>query len=323
MRSNCLATGAGNSRSRSGIVLVMLVLAFAGARAGDLEPPGAPAPTMKTLSEVEPRIPIHASDLPLTITTPGSYYLAENVTGAAGFHGIVVSTDHVTIDLRGFHLVGVPGSLNGIEDPSGGADNISVINGTVRDWGGTGISLDGISFLVRNVHVYGNGGAGLSVDVGSLVDDVVAVANGGDGILVGRGSVVSNCVATFNDGDGIRNLTGHVSVLHSVARANHGDGIEVGEGSYVLNNTSAESGFGGAFDGAAIHVLGSGTRVEGNNATASDRGIDVDAAGNLVIRNSASGNGTAYSIVAGNTVGPIVGVADPIASTNPWANFAF
>ncbi len=40
---------------------------------GPLAPPGAPAPTFKTLQQVEPRTPISA--LPFTISQPGSYYL--------------------------------------------------------------------------------------------------------------------------------------------------------------------------------------------------------------------------------------------------------
>src|ERR1700722_17008335 len=39
---------------------------------GSLTPPGAPAPTMLTLSQIEPRTPI--SSLPFNITRPGSYY---------------------------------------------------------------------------------------------------------------------------------------------------------------------------------------------------------------------------------------------------------
>ena len=54
-----------------------------------------------------------------------------------------------------------------------------------------------------------------------------------------------------------------------------------------------------------------------------DRGIEVNLGGNIIIQNTASGNTTNYDIAAGNTVGPILGVADPITSTNPWANFAY
>jgi hypothetical protein len=45
---------------------------------GVLTPPGSPAPTMKTLSQVEPRTPI--SSVPYTITESGSYDLTTNLT---------------------------------------------------------------------------------------------------------------------------------------------------------------------------------------------------------------------------------------------------
>ncbi len=68
---------------------------------GSLTPPGPPAPMMKTLAQIEPRIPI--SSLPITITNPGSYYLTANLTGGSG-NGITVSSSGVTIDLNGFTL---------------------------------------------------------------------------------------------------------------------------------------------------------------------------------------------------------------------------
>src|SRR5947207_1497513 len=69
---------------------------------GALTPPGAPAPTMKTLAQIEPRTPI--SVLPFTISTPGSYYFTGNLTATADGVAITVSAENVTIDLNGFTL---------------------------------------------------------------------------------------------------------------------------------------------------------------------------------------------------------------------------
>ena len=77
-------------------------------------------------------------------------------------------------------------------------------------------------------------------------------------------------------------------------------------------------------DGAGIHVIGNGNRVEGNSVNRNDRGIEVDVSGNLVVRNSASSNTDAYgSIVSGNTVGPIVNSGNIASSSNPHANYEF
>lgn len=77
------------------------------ALAGDLNPPAGPvAPTLKTLFEVEPRTPIFQSDIPLNITEPGSYYLAENVSLPARSNDIAifVAVSNVAIDLNGFTI---------------------------------------------------------------------------------------------------------------------------------------------------------------------------------------------------------------------------
>src|SRR5579863_106653 len=80
---------------------------------GSLTPPAGPAPTMKTLAQIEPRSPISA--LPFVITNSGAYYLTTNLTGISGSDGIIVQADNVDLDLSGFALIGVAGSGNGVD----------------------------------------------------------------------------------------------------------------------------------------------------------------------------------------------------------------
>ena len=78
------------------------------------------------------RIPIRS--LPFTIDECGSYFVAACLDGAAGEHGITIDSDDVTLDLNGFTLRGVPGSLDGVH-VSAGRTGITIRNGALRDWG--------------------------------------------------------------------------------------------------------------------------------------------------------------------------------------------
>jgi parallel beta-helix repeat protein len=113
------------------------------------------------------------------------------------------------------------------------------------------------------------------------------------------------------------------------------DGVRVSSQCLVVNNTCDDNGASGG-DGAGIHATTGDNRIDGNTVTRNDRGIDVDFSGNLIIRNSASGNTTNYVIAADNRYGPVVDItaagtaavngnsaADTVITTHPWANFAF
>jgi hypothetical protein len=97
---------------------------------GSLTPPGAPAPTMKTLQQVEPRVPI--STAPFTITQPGSYYLTTNLT-VSGANAITIATNGVTLDLNGFTIASTAPSATGYGIYiNSGLRNIAIQNGHIQ-----------------------------------------------------------------------------------------------------------------------------------------------------------------------------------------------
>lgn len=316
------------------------------ALAGPLNPPAGPVTsTMKTLSEVEPRIAINATNTPgdadslFKITQPGSYYLTGNIQGVANKHGIEIAASGVTLDLNGFDLVGVAGmgAFDGVTLTAFGAGNVVVRNGSIRGWGDSGVDLAtsssvncrvdevlasrnmghgiaaAISAVVTACSSFDNGGDGIRADSGSVITECSASSNSGVGILVSAGgSVISRCTASFNEGSGISVGAGS-TVADSVARFNIGDGIVASSQCVIRNNTCTSNGNQGG-DGAGIHVLGTDSRIEDNHCAGSDRGIDVDSAGNFIVRNTCAGNFVNWTIVANNVVGPIVDRSAPASA---------
>src|SRR5262245_43881508 len=143
--------------------------------AGPLAPPGPPGPTFKTLSEVEPRIPISA--LPVTLSQPGSYYLTTNLMGVAGQHGITITGPRVTVDLAGFEFRGVASSLSGIMiNP---ATSPHIRNGSIANWGQDGINgTNGGGGIIEELRVFNNTRYGISFNSGSQIRKCVVGANG-------------------------------------------------------------------------------------------------------------------------------------------------
>ena len=110
-------------------------------------------------------------------------------------------------------------------------------------------------------------------------------------------------------------------------------GISANSDSIITGNTCNLNGH-LAGDGAGIRVAGVDNRIDSNNVTDNDCGIEVESPDNLIIRNSASGNTINYTIAINNRVGEIVSAPDSgnisgdtggmgVGSTDPWANFSF
>jgi hypothetical protein len=198
---------------------------------GPLAPPGAPAPTMKSLAQIEPRIPINAANTPgdststYHIIAPGSYYLTTNVVGEALKHGIKIEADNVTLDLSGFTLQGVGGSsVQGIA-VLGTRSNLVVRNGAMIGWGQHGLSaFNAVVSQFTDLQATRNGNYGFATGSGSVLKRCIARANGLEGFLPGFNNVLSECTSVANSTHGFSLLTGTTIEL-STAASNGGDGI--------------------------------------------------------------------------------------------------
>ncbi len=215
------------------MILALCALCLSGTQfvyaQGSLTPPGAPAPTMRTLDQLEPRMPI--GSLPFAITQPGSYVVVRNLSGASG--GITVSASNVTLDLNGFTLSGDRLVLgHGIVVVPG--DNVAIQNGVLQQWGGDGLHAPGVTDLrLHNVRVVQCAGDGVEVGSATARDVTVADNDGagfraGSGMGAGKVSVqdISFMKATRNGGGGIAYVGPcDASVCDSRVLDNTGHGI--------------------------------------------------------------------------------------------------
>ena len=95
---------------------------------GLLTPPGPPSPTMKSLSQIEPRTAIAAST---TITAPGAYYLTGNLTVSSG-NAITIAANNVALDLNGFTISSTASPAGGTAILlNSGLTNILIANGFI------------------------------------------------------------------------------------------------------------------------------------------------------------------------------------------------
>lgn len=309
------------------------ILAFTGTvitHAGPLDPPsGAVSSTHKTLTEIEPRTAINATNTPgdadalFKITQPGSYYLTGNITGVNAKHGIEVAAGDVFIDLCGFRMVGSSSSLDGIHT-NAQIRNVTVRNGTVTDWAGTGVNLASTTSvtddngLVENIHATSNDNQGIRVGGNSVVVNCTAGHNSLEGFSVGYSALVERCHSTSNGGDGF-SAGSDSTFLDCVSIHNNAYGFDVSTGCVVDRCNAVGQTL------AGFRSLGNTPGTKFNNCRASlnegdgfifsssvatgciaysntGAGFRVTASGSRVDECTATANGTGFTSATTNSI---------------------
>jgi hypothetical protein len=216
------------------ILTLIAIFNIAAYGQGALTPPGAPAPTMKTLAEVfneivanglqalgiqtdvtnikadtaatklavlaikgDSRIPI--SSIPFVIGTSGSYYLTKNLSTTTG-DAIVIVANEVTVDLNGFTLSSThPTGSGSAININGTRKNIRIRNGIIK----------GTTTLAGSVYTPGGFDEGIlstSPDCRNItILDISVLGTAASGIdfgtedemsLIVKDCTVSTCAAT-------------------------------------------------------------------------------------------------------------------------------
>ena len=194
---------------------------------------------------------------PVTISQPGSYRLTENITVPdTSTTGFDITADNVTLDLNGFSIIGpnvctpnptrcsAAGGGVGVHAGSFSpgivaSQGVKVMNGNVRGMGFHGVRLMGEATVVERVHTHSNGGPGIVVGAGSVIDSV-ANLNGGSGII---GFLVRGSIAQENATVGIFIRSGGLA-SENTSLLNGGDGVNVTKGTVTGNTITSNKGFG-------------------------------------------------------------------------------
>ncbi len=285
---------------------------FITALAGPLNPPAGP---VASTPGPEPRTAINAINTPgnasgtFVISQPGSYYLSGNIAAEAGKSGIIVAVPEVTLDLCGFRITGTPTSSAGVHIFNGGSGRTIVRNGHVRGFQQDGVHLavSGAAPLctvedmvlsnngttigagVRAVSGVGQGGVvvrrclatgnfqGINIDKAGTIDDCAVYGSIDSGIVSSERSVIRSCTAMNNGVFGIQTafrcrISGNTCISNGNASLPSSGGISAGGSNFVEDNfCDGNFGFG--------YLIGSN---------------------NLIVRNTARGNTTNWSLNANN-----------------------
>lgn len=216
----------------------------------------------------------------LTVAERSSFVLVKDLY-SFGQDCLVVTTNHIAIDLNGFVISGA-GTGRGIT-ASSSVHGVTIRNGTVRGFA-VGVALGGSGNVVEHVRVENNTDTGIFLGAGSIATHVVVQENWQHGAIL-------STACTFKD-----------SSVRANGNSPTSKGLSAGPGSTVTGNTfSANTGTGlfGSTGGTVIgntviDTLGTGISVicpsnlQQNTATSNtSSNLSLAGAGCLSVNNVA------------------------------------
>ena len=265
---------------------------------GPLTPPGAPAPTMKSLDQIEARTPI--STAPITISAGGSYYLTQNLTVAGG-NAIVITASNVTLDLNGF-------TISSTADPALGTaistlpsrNGIVIRNGAIR------------GSVVRSGSTYSGAGfhSGITMlsSSGVQVEKIQISGILSSGILLStNASQARNCVVVTCGVEGLKAETvedctvtdiGGVAIYSKIATKCVGAN-EVGTADGIIADIATDC------RGSCVAGSGISAKTVNNSYGTSSNGIGIEA----TTANNSQGDSTIGTGIVATTVNNSTGTS--------------
>ena len=239
---------------------------------------------------------------PFVINQPGSYQLIGNLTAPPSVPAIQIDASNVTLDLNGFAVQratnGSGTSASGIVATNTDQLNITVKNGVVQGFNGSGVDLSGLGHVVTDVRAEGNGFSGIHVAAYSSIEHCTVTSNGATGIVTDVACSLKDNVSIGNGGTGIK--AGQLCTLvQNTCNVNGVNGIQMDQSSAASqNNCSGNNSNGIVGTGGKNSIVGNTCLLNGT------AGLDLGSVGgNYAAQNKLGGNTTAIVNSGGNTVG--------------------
>jgi len=189
-----------------------------------------------------------------------------------------------------------------------------------------------VSFV--DCSAYGSRADGFEVGDGGSATDCVAHSCENDGFVGTYSATFTNCRAYDNLENGF-NVNEGCLIEACTARLNALDGFRI-DNDCVIRGCVSDSNGAGLTTGAGIRITSSNNRIEANHCSECDVGVDADAGGNILVRNTCADNDTNWILALGNYYGPIVdrtttlgnsvngnSASSSLGSTDANANFSY